>query len=88
MITRLYIGSNNTTHKVEKDKITIILNNYLDGYSIINTVGYWQGINEKSVIVEIINEEVKKEVIQILKEDLQQYSILVTVDTSSIVTFY
>ena len=88
MITKIYIGSNNITKIVEESKIKDILNNFYKGYTIINSIGLWEGIPEKSIIIEIIGEEVKKEVIAILKEDLKQDSILVTVDNTSNVKFY
>lgn len=49
------IGANNTTKQVEKNKIENILEIHkVDGASIIDTVGYWQGEKEPSVRVEIL----------------------------------
>ena len=73
---KLYIGSNNTTKEVEKEKIIEVLNKYFKGYTIIDSIGLWEGIIEKSVIVSIID-EVKDEVVEELKEVLVQDSILV-----------
>jgi hypothetical protein len=60
MTYNLYIGSNNTSHKVELLKIKNVLNDNFDGYTIsaINT-GVWQGVEEESVTVTIICEEVQ-----------------------------
>jgi hypothetical protein len=51
----MFVGSNNVTHKVELDKLTNILDEYLDGYTITNAKGVWQGTHEDSVIVTIAN---------------------------------
>ena len=49
------IGANNTTKEVERNKIESILESHLvDGASLIDTVGYWQGEKEPSVRVEIL----------------------------------
>ncbi len=58
---KLYIGSNNQTHKVDIDIITSFLNKKLEGYTYWLTTGYWidrQDNNkvyvENSIIVEIL----------------------------------
>ncbi len=52
----LFIGSNNTTHKVELDKLEKILAKYHKGFTIQPAVGYWMGVKEDSVSV-IISDE-------------------------------
>lgn len=48
----LFIGSNNTTHKVELEKLESTLAKYHDGFTIKRgVVGYWQGAREESVTV-------------------------------------
>ena len=76
---RLYIGANNTTGEVEKDKLLAILDAHFEGYTVTDSVGRWQGKNEKSVIVDIATDDrhivtVRVCVNQILKE-LSQYSV-------------
>lgn len=55
MIYQLSIGANNTTGVVEKDKIHEVLNEYFDGYTVEDCVGYWKGKPEQSVKVIIAN---------------------------------
>jgi len=47
----LFIGSNNTTHKVERAKLEEVLSKYHEGFTIQPAVGYWQGAREDSVTV-------------------------------------
>jgi hypothetical protein len=74
---KLYIGSNNVTGKVDKKTIEEVLNKRFDGYTIVNSIGYWEGKKEKSIIVEIGN-TTEKEVVGVvkkLKKMLKQYAI-------------
>jgi hypothetical protein len=70
----LFIGSNNKTHKVERDKLEATLSKYHEGFTIQPAVGYWMGAREDSVSViisddyETIVETVKK-LKYILKQD-------------------
>ena len=72
---RLYIGANNTTGKVELDKIEHILNGYYDGYTIEQATGYWQGGKEASVVITIASEIQIIPVIVELKHVLKQDAI-------------
>ena len=78
----IYIGSNNTTKIVEECKAKDIINKYFDGYTIIKTQGFWQGIPENSIIIELLEEENTADtiykMITELREELQQNSILLT----------
>lgn len=73
----LFIGSNNTTHKVELDKLEATLSKYHEGFTIKRgVVGYWQGAREESVTVLISdNFELIIETIQRLKQVLKQDAI-------------
>lgn len=84
IITRLYIGSNNNTGILELEKIENILNTVYNGYTIINAVGYWNGKKENTAVVEIVNIDVKDYVIEQLKKELLQDSILVTITNLNI----
>jgi len=79
----LYIGSNNITGVLEKEKAIEIIAKYFDGFSCYEIDGYWQGKAEKTLKVEIIDTmglSVKiTELAQELKKELTQDSILVTV---------
>jgi len=67
MIYRLYVGSNNTTHHVEEEKLKAVINKYFEGYTIIESAGYWKGTKEESRIVEIETEN-KEQVLQAIEE--------------------
>jgi hypothetical protein len=77
---KLYIGSNNETHKVETDKIIDYLNKKLQGYTFWYSTGYWEGTGEQSVVVEIIADAppLTQKDIEELRDELKQYAILTT----------
>jgi CRISPR/Cas system-associated exonuclease Cas4 (RecB family) len=77
MLNKLYIGSNNQTHKLEIDKIKKTLNLYFEGATIYEAKGFWKGNEEKTAIVEIETEENEKikELIDELKKTLRQEAI-------------
>jgi len=45
-----------TEHK-NSDKIVEIVNKYFEGYTLLNGIGYWQGVPEQSLVIEIIGTE-------------------------------
>jgi len=67
MFYRLYIGSNNKTHQVEEEKLKKVINKYFEGYTIIQSAGYWRGTKEESRIVEIETEN-KEQVLKAIEE--------------------
>lgn len=72
----LFIGSNNTTHKVEIDRLKAILNEYHEGYTMQNALGSWLGVEEDSVIVTISDDmSTIMSTIKTLKTALQQDAI-------------
>lgn len=72
----LFIGSNNTTHKVERDKLEATLSKYHEGFTIQPAVGYWQGAREDSVVVTISGDfDTILSTIQRLKQVLKQDAI-------------
>ena len=72
----LFIGSNNQTHRVERDKLEQVLAKYHEGFTIQPAVGYWQGAREDSVTV-IISDDFDAIIntIQRLKQVLKQDAI-------------
>lgn len=53
----MFIGANNTTHKVERDKLIQTLAKYHEGFTVRSaTIGYWQGQPEESVTVIIADD--------------------------------
>lgn len=73
---QLFIGSNNITHKVERDKLEQVLSKYHEGFTIQPAVGYWQGAREDSVTV-IVSDDFDSIIntIQRLKQVLKQDAI-------------
>lgn len=73
--TKIYIGANNSTGIVELDTIIYLLaKEGIEGYTIINTIGIWQGKKENSVIIDIL-EDIPKDwhkITDILKTELEQ----------------
>lgn len=69
MLYRFYIGSNNKTKQLEKQKIETIVSAYFDGFTAYQGTGFWQGTREKSYIIEI--EANKPKVIRELAEKLK-----------------
>lgn len=53
----LFIGSNNTTHKVEVEKLKAILNEHHQGWTMQNALGSWLGTEEDSVIVTVSDDK-------------------------------
>lgn len=53
MLFRLYIGSNNTTKKLETEKAKTVINRFFEGYTITKANGLWKGETEKSLVVDI-----------------------------------
>ena len=71
---RLYIGSNNQTHKVERDLLVRTLAKYHSGFTIQPALGYWEGASEDSVTVVIADEystiiDTVHRLKQVLKQD-------------------
>lgn len=60
MLYRYYIGSNNITHKLEDKKAIEIISKNFKGFTIFKGLGYWQGEQEKNLIVEIETQELEK----------------------------
>lgn len=85
--SRFYVGSNNETGKLEAEKIESIVSKYFDGFTEIETAGFWKGLKEKTLIIEVISEKSDSELVKIAKElkiSLNQESILLeTVESNS-----
>lgn len=84
----IYIGSNNETHELEKDKAISIIAGQFDGFSAYEIVGFWKGQQEKTLKVEIVSDDSSNaKIIAICKElktALNQDSVLVETVESNI----
>lgn len=73
---QLYIGSSNTTGRLEIERIREVVAANHDGFTIFSARGYWQGKPESSAVV-IVNDKPYKiqKTIQKLKSELKQDAI-------------
>ena len=53
MLFRLYIGSNNKTHRLESKKAIAVVSKRFEGFTVSTGSGYWQGKPEKTLLVNI-----------------------------------
>ena len=78
-----YVGANNRTGVVERDKLLAYLTkNGITGCTVRDSVGIWEGNQEQSVAVEIIDDETLTDKLVSIKtgmcELLEQKAILLT----------
>jgi hypothetical protein len=82
-----YIGSNNKTKELEKDKALKILSNTYEGMSITELIGVWKGIKENTLLVSVITDKVDytqvKQVCKTLNKELEQEAIMIEVLNSN-----
>lgn len=88
---KYYIGSNNSTKKLEKKKALWILSKYYEGMTTTELVGYWKGESEKTLLAEIVCDNADytliKKVCNELCKDLQQEAVMVEVVESNTLFF-
>jgi len=79
MLYKIYVGSNNETKKLEDKKAISIASKYFEGFTCQNANGFWKGLSEKTLIIEIETDDKKKviELAEELKEALYQEAIAV-----------
>ena len=79
-----YIGSNNDTREVEITKIQQLFNEHFKAFTVKHTLGYYENEPEKSIIVEIYDNEKTLRFIKTftenLKIDLKQNSVLLVIE--------
>ena len=78
-LTKIYVGSNNTTKELEITKIHEVCGWYLEGFTIIQAQGYWKGEKENSAIIEYYGDRNNEDLFSALKGELSQESLLVAV---------
>lgn len=82
-----YIGANNETGKLEKEKALSILATHFEGFTAFEVVGYWHSIREKTLKVEAVTDKKPDELARIgkeLREKLQQESVMLEITQSNI----
>lgn len=75
------IGENNKTKELEINKITDFLNKHFEGFTIVQSLGFWKSNPEKSAKVSIITNMEKSKMESLgneLKSILEQESIILT----------
>ena len=75
-LTKIYIGSNNTTGELEITKILDVMSTSNSGYILTQGQEFWQGKSENVAIIDIYG-DYNTGIIPELKRVLQQDSILV-----------
>ena len=83
-----YIGSNNETGLLEKEKAEAIIGKFFDGFTAFEVIGYWKGTKEKTLLIEVITEVEAVVITRIakeLKQELKQEKILVEILNSTAV---
>jgi len=82
--TRLYIGSPNRTHRLSVAYVQKIhrwaASVKLQGYTVYNATGYWEGQSEETAIIEIMGHRITKPMVLALRAKLQQQAIYMTVE--------
>lgn len=81
-----YIGANNATGKLERDKAEEIIVKHFAEFSTYEIAGFWRGKKEPSLKVEILTEEPITKIAAAardLKEALQQEAVLMEVVESN-----
>jgi len=79
MLYKIYVGSNNETKKLESKRAIQIASKYFEGFTCQTANGFWKGMAEKTLIIEIETDDKKKviELAEELKEALYQEAIAV-----------
>lgn len=81
-IYTFFIGADNVTGEVNKSEVLKYFNKFTTGYTLIDTLGYWNGKQENSIKVEIIGDTNACYQMQLHKKTLenilQQESIILT----------
>ena len=78
-----YIGSNNTTHELEKDKALSIMSEAYEGMTTSELIGYWKGSQERTLLVSIVCDSVDytllKTVCKRINNELNQDAVMVEI---------
>lgn len=76
---QLLIGANNTTKELETSKIISITSKHFDGFNLSESLGFWQGIQEKTANLTIATDKplLIERLANILKLELKQDAVAV-----------
>ncbi len=68
---------------------------YIQGYTIFKTIGYWNMINEKSIVVQVLiktNPKIVKRIsefiksVENLRKELNQFKIIITISNTDVIS--
>lgn len=82
-----YIGSNNETKRLEKQKILDTVSSFFEGFTASEVTGYWHGTREKTLKVEVVTEESDVLLVQCAKKlrvELKQEAVMLEVVESNV----
>lgn len=82
-----YVGADNDTHALEVDKITGIVAASFDGFTAFEVVGYWKGMRERTLKIEVVTEKADSELVKIARElriALNQESVMLEIVESNV----
>jgi hypothetical protein len=76
---QLLIGANNTTKELETSKIISIASQHFDGFNLSETLGFWQGVQERTANLTIATDKplLIERLANILKSELNQDAVAV-----------
>ena len=82
--TRLYVGSSNRTHRMSVSYAKKIhswaASVKLQGYTVYNATGYWEGQAEETAVIEVMGSRVTRRMISALRAVLGQEAIYMTME--------
>lgn len=82
-----YIGANNSTKELEREKAERIISTYFEGFTAFEVVGYWRGAKERTLKVEIVTDESSAKLARIAKElckELDQEAVMLEILESNV----
>lgn len=78
-----YIGSNNKTGELEKEKAIAIIAEEFEGFSVSELLGYWKSKSEKTLLVMVVVEKVDytqlKRVCKKINKELEQEAVMIEI---------
>lgn len=81
-----YIGHNNKTKELEIAKIEELVAGHFEGFTASEVVGYWKGLKERTLKIEVITDETPTKLAKIgkeLRDKLEQESVLMEIIESN-----
>ncbi len=82
-----YVGHNNATKKLEKEKIYSTVAEHFDGFTASEVIGYWKGAKEKTLKVEVVTDESDAKLVQCAKSlrlKLAQEAVMLEIVESNV----